>query len=301
VIWAGKPSDGLYRWEGRTFSRLTTAAFTQRHPEDIALMMARDGLLLGRRRRRTVAFQESRSRRGETEVGTLAGLNVISLAEDRDGGVWAGTREGEVWRQLKGNWVRETNYSQPHPVTAIVQDTDGAMWIGTEGNGLYRFRKDGRTHFGKGGRLLSDWIRTLYLDPEGALWIGTAGGGLSRCRENQIVSFTTREGFPDNTISQILEDDTGRLWLGSNRASPPSASGSWRNWPRANSRPFTRKCMVARRACRPRSAPAGSFRRASKPSRAGSAFRRSRELSWPTAGSGNKCARSFGSAGGDLD
>ena len=217
VIWAGKPSDGLYRWEGRNFSRLTTAAFTQRHPEDIALLMARDGCCWAGGGRGLWRFKNPGAAAGEMEIGALAGLNVISLAEDRDGGVWAGTREGEVWRQLKGNWVRETNYSQPHAVTAIVQDTNGAMWIGTEGNGLYRFRKDGRTHFGKGGRLLSDWIRTLYLDPEGALWIGTVGGGLSRCREDQIVSFTTREGFPDNTISQILEDDAGRLWLGSNR------------------------------------------------------------------------------------
>jgi signal transduction histidine kinase len=150
-------------------------------------------------------------------MAALAGLNVISLAEDRDGGVWAGTREGEVWRHWQGNWVTVTNYSQPHPITAIVQDTDGAIWIGTEGGGLCRFKEEGRSHFGKGGRLLSDWIRTLYLDPQGALWIGTAGGGLSRWRDDRMATFTTREGLPDNTISQILEDDLGRLWLGSNR------------------------------------------------------------------------------------
>ena len=91
------------------------------------------------------------------------------------------------------------------------------MWIGTEGGGLYRFKEVGRTRFSKGGRLLSDWVRTLHLDAQGVLWIGTAGGGLSRWREGELVTFTTREGLPDNTISQILEDDTGRLWLGSNR------------------------------------------------------------------------------------
>jgi signal transduction histidine kinase/ligand-binding sensor domain-containing protein len=217
VIWAGKPSDGLYQWEGRDFNRLTASGFTRRRPEDITLLVTRDGNCWAGGGRGLWRFKDPKAVAGEVEIAALAGLNVISLAEDREGRVWAGTREGEVWRQAQGNWIKQTNCAQSHPVTAMVQDTGGAMWIGTEGDGLYRYREDGRTHFSKGSRLLSDWIRTLYLDPQGALWIGTAGGGLGRWRENQLVAFTTREGLPDNTISQILEDDSGRLWLGSNR------------------------------------------------------------------------------------
>ena len=217
VIWAGKPGDGLYRWEGRSFSRLGDAGFTQRHPEDITLLMTRDGSCWAGGGRGLWCFKNPKAAAGEMEIAALSGLKVISLAQDRDGGVWAGTREGEVWRQFQGNWARETNYSQTHPVTAMVQDAGGAFWIGTGGGGLYRFKQDGRTRFGKSGRLLSDWVRTLYLDPQDTLWIGTAGGGLSRWRDDGMVTFTTQEGLPDNTISQILEDSAGRLWLGSNR------------------------------------------------------------------------------------
>ena len=217
VIWVGKPSDGLYRWEGRNFSRLAATALSQRHAENITLLMARDGSCWAGGAHGLWQFKDPKTASGEVEMGALAGLNVISLAEDREGGVWAGTREGEVWRQANGNWLRQTNYSQSHPVTAIVQDANGAMWIATEGGGLSRLRPGGRAHFGKGGRLLSDWIRTLYLDANGSLWIGTAGGGLSQWRDDRIATFTTREGLPDNTISEILEDHKGRLWLGSNR------------------------------------------------------------------------------------
>ena len=150
-------------------------------------------------------------------MAALAGLNVIALTEHSDSGVWAGTREGQVWRLWRGQWLAQTNYSQSHPITALLQDGEGALWIGTEGDGLYRYRKESRAHFEKGGGLLSDWVRTLYLDPQGTLWIGTAGGGLSRWRNGQLATFTTREGLPDNTISQIMEDGKGRLWLGSNR------------------------------------------------------------------------------------
>ena len=56
---------------------------------------------------------------------TLAGFNIISLAEDWDGSIWVGTREGKLWRLKNGNWVAQTNLSQTHPITAIVPDADG--------------------------------------------------------------------------------------------------------------------------------------------------------------------------------
>ena len=43
VIWAGKPNDGLYQWEGRNFSRLPAAGLSRRYPEVISLLVTRDG------------------------------------------------------------------------------------------------------------------------------------------------------------------------------------------------------------------------------------------------------------------
>jgi ligand-binding sensor domain-containing protein/signal transduction histidine kinase len=217
VIWAGKPNDGLFRWEGRNFSRLTAAGLSRRYPEVISLLMARDGNCWMSGANGLWQFKDPKQAAGEVEIASLAGLHVIALAEDREGAVWAGTREGKVWRLRQGNWLEQTNYAQSRPITAILRDGDGPLWIGTEGDGLYRYQDQSRAHFEKGGGLLSDWIRTLYLDAQGTLWIGTAGGGLSRWRNGQLSTFTTREGLPDNTISQIMEDGQGRLWLGSNR------------------------------------------------------------------------------------
>lgn len=217
VIWAGKPSDGLYRWQGRNFSRLSDADVSLRYPESITLLEARDGSCWVGGGRGFWQFKDPKAARGEIEIAALAGLNVLCLAEDRDGGIWAGTREGGVWRQVQGNWLVQTNYSPGRPVTAIAQDKNGAMWIGTDGGGLYRIKDNDRSHFGKGGRLLSDEIRTLHVDAAGVLWIGTVGGGLTWMHDGELSTLTTKEGLPDNTVSQILEDGSGRLWLGSNR------------------------------------------------------------------------------------
>jgi ligand-binding sensor domain-containing protein/signal transduction histidine kinase len=217
VIWAGKPSDGLYSWEGAGFSRLNSTDLTRRYPEINSLLKARDGSCWAGTAHALLHFKHPATAPDDVEPPALVGLNVTSLAEDPAGRVWAGTREGELWRLQGGNWAAQTRYSQPHAITALVPEKDGSMWIGTEGGGLYRFKDTVLAHFDRTRGLLSDLIRTLYLDPQGTLWIGTAGGGLSRWKNGTMANFTLREGLPDNTISQILEDDANRLWLGSNR------------------------------------------------------------------------------------
>jgi ligand-binding sensor domain-containing protein/signal transduction histidine kinase len=217
VIWAAKPSDGLYRWEGRRFGRLAGSDLFRRYPEINCLLAARDGSCWVGATRGLLHFKEPRAPAPEADASALAGLNVIALAEGRNGELWAGTREGELWRLQSGAWTRQTIYSQAHAITAIVPDTNGVLWLGTEGGGLYRFEGSAREHFDKRNGLLSNLIRTLYLDSAGVLWVGTAGGGMSCWQQGRLTTFTTREGLPDNTISQILEDDLGRLWLGNNR------------------------------------------------------------------------------------
>ena len=217
VVWAAKPGDGLYRWEGRTFSRLNAAGLPPRDPQVSGLLVARDGSCWVACARGLLRFKDPQAVADESRLMGLTNLTVIALAEDLEGGIWAGTREGELWRLGQGQWAQKTNVWQNHAVTALVPDKDGSMWIGTEGKGIYRIRQDVRVHFDRGAGLLSDSIRTLYLAADGSLWIGTAGGGLSRLKNGRINTFTTREGLPDNTISQILKDDAGRLWLGGSR------------------------------------------------------------------------------------
>jgi ligand-binding sensor domain-containing protein/signal transduction histidine kinase len=217
VVWAARPNDGLYRWEGNQFSRLTAAGLPLRDPQVNALLVTRDGGCWVACARGLLRFKDPQAVADESVLAGLSGLDVTSLAEDSEGRIWAGTRDGALWRLARGNWKKLTNFPETHAVTAIAPDADGALWIGTDGGGLYRFRNEAFAHYQKGNGLLNGSIRTLTLDGSNTLWIGTAGGGLSRWRDGRITTFTTRDGLPENTISQILIDDAGRVWLGGNR------------------------------------------------------------------------------------
>jgi ligand-binding sensor domain-containing protein/signal transduction histidine kinase len=217
IIWAAKRGDGLYRWEGGNFKRMSGEDAWRNYPEVNSLLAVKDGSCWATDARGLLRFAEPKAALCEATQAGLAGLNVVSLCEDRDGGVWAGTREGDLWRLQNGSWTQRPNFALVCAITAIAQAGDGSLWIGTEGRGLYQYRGEIRSHFDRSNGLLSNLIRALHIDAQGAIWIGTAGGGLSRWHEGRLATFTTREGLPDNTISQILEDNSGRLWFGSNR------------------------------------------------------------------------------------
>jgi ligand-binding sensor domain-containing protein/signal transduction histidine kinase len=240
VIWAGKPSGGIYRWDGKHLSPLSVPILLQTPLEVNALLTARDGSCWLASTRGMWRFPNPKANE-DVEQSGLAEMNVLALARDRENGLWAGTKTGELWHWQTGAWLAETNFPRTRSITALEVDSDGSAWVGTDGSGLFRYRDSVVTHLDKSSGLLSDLVRALHLDNRGVLWIGTAGGGLSRWREGQLANFSTREGLPDNTINQILEDDSERLWLGSNRGlasvrkrdlEKPASSGNIEVFPR---------------------------------------------------------------------
>jgi ligand-binding sensor domain-containing protein/signal transduction histidine kinase len=214
VVWAIKPTDGLYRWDGRIFSRLNTAGLVPRDSQITALLAGSDGICWVAGANGLLRYKDPIAAADEAKQFPLPGHDILSLGEDRVGNLYAGTRQGKLFCLRNGEWAPRNDFAQTNAITALMALSEDSLWIGTDGAGLFRLERGTIDHIDKADGLLSDVIRALYLDTQGVLWIGTAGGGLSRWRDGRLANFTTREGLPDNTISQILEDDAGRLWLG---------------------------------------------------------------------------------------
>jgi ligand-binding sensor domain-containing protein/signal transduction histidine kinase len=217
VVWVGKPNGGLYRWDGKSFSRLSAAGLSPHDSQVTALLVTHEGFCWVASTNSLLLYKDPIAAADEAMTLKPAPPHIISLAEDPQGNLWLGTQGGKLWELHEGAWLEHTNLSQTNSITTLVADPNGAIWIGTDGNGLYRLRNGGFQHLGKSAGLSSDAIRTLYLDRQSALWVGTADAGLTRWREERAARFTTREGLADNSISQILEDDEQRLWLGTSR------------------------------------------------------------------------------------
>ena len=181
VLWVGKPNDGLYRWDGRSFSRVTSAdLFIVMGQQINTLLVSRDGGCWMAGRHGLLHFKTPMKTANKAEVvpDIARSKHIISpVRECRHGDLWAGTHEGGLWRLQNQKWQSQTNFV--HPITSIVADTNDTEWVGTEGDGVYEFKDGVVAHWDTANGLLSDLVRTLYVDSEGTIWIGTAGGGLS--------------------------------------------------------------------------------------------------------------------------
>jgi signal transduction histidine kinase/ligand-binding sensor domain-containing protein len=101
----------------------------------------------------------------------------------------------------------------------LAEGRDGSIWAGTMSNGLWRVHKDEKRLYTTADGLGSNQIRSLYTDPDGTLWISTLGGGLNAFRDEKDAKFekyTARDGLLSDNIWKAT-DDGESLWLSTTR------------------------------------------------------------------------------------
>ncbi|HTV41852.1 MAG TPA: two-component regulator propeller domain-containing protein [Candidatus Sulfotelmatobacter sp.] len=216
-IWVGAAGRGIYYWSHGQLEQLLRTNPAAGHLFVGALLAARDGSLWWGAGPALFQWKDGAWLSVYDQEPWLRGDRVLSLCEDRDGGMWVGTYNGQLQLLKDGRFLPVHGMPGRKPVVALAQDPDGSLWIGSMGGGLLRLQNGRLSIFTVTNGLRSDLIRVLHLDHSGTLWIGTDGGGLARWAGGRITSFTSRQGLMDDTVLQILEDDAGNLWLGSNR------------------------------------------------------------------------------------
>lgn len=132
--------------------------------------------------------------------GKLISNDIFAIAEDRDGAIWIGTREGVAVYYNPGNVFSGENFyaqrivtelnGEPQyllkneKVTAIAVDGANRKWIGTENAGVFLMSADGTEqvlNFNENNSaLLSNHVKSIGINQEsGEVFLGTSQGLVS--------------------------------------------------------------------------------------------------------------------------
>ena len=250
ALWAGSRDRGLQLLYPVPFQ---TIPVKKADPEEPAWMVCQD--LQGTLWCLTGDQTLGRIREGMIErvqPGIPSSSAISAIWPRRAGGLWVGTRGGEMFTLNQGQ-IRRIQWSEgPHsdPILSLYEDDQRVLWIATSRQGLLKLApgassvlfptvrgvqamtgggagplylasrtqglgilESGQVRWlGQGEGLGSNGALSLYLDAEGSLWIGTVDG-LRRYREGAFQSFGDRPGPLLLSIHAILEDQAHRLWL----------------------------------------------------------------------------------------
>jgi ligand-binding sensor domain-containing protein len=141
---------------------------------------------------------------------------IQTVAQTRDGYLWAGTLEGVVRFDGFAFTVFDRN-NAPLPgkdAQALAESRDGTLWLGFYSGGLVAYRDGVFRSYGLAQGLPAAPMQALEEDQTGGLWIATLGAGLLRFEADRFARYTTKDGLSSDSVLSLDVDGTGRLWAG---------------------------------------------------------------------------------------
>jgi signal transduction histidine kinase/ligand-binding sensor domain-containing protein/DNA-binding response OmpR family regulator len=128
--------------------------------------------------------------------------DILSLAEDSEGNLWAGNFESLI--KIDRVNKRHEFYPAENPVRVIHQDKTGDLWVGTEGSGLLLLDKKAKKFkaFTEEDGLSNNSVLNMLEDRNGQLWLSTFNG-LSRLNTEtkQFKNFFQSDGLQSNQFN----------------------------------------------------------------------------------------------------
>ena len=210
ALFVGLMSGTVLRYKGGAFTPVPFAAATGYVS---SLLATRDGTIWAGV---FSGFALAGWREGQADLSRPSSdlTAAHALAEDKNGGMWIGTRNRGV-ALVVGGKLAERLAVTSEMVQALHFDRAGRLWIGTR-HGLLRM--DGKTvtaQFTHEDGLSNDNVTAVLEDRQGNLWVGTGGGGLNRFTNGRWSRLAaTVDGLSDDDVRSLLEDHEGNVWVG---------------------------------------------------------------------------------------
>ncbi len=149
-------------------------------------------------------------------------LDVLSFAEDGQGGVWIGGEAG-VYHYADGKVTSQemVNKVLKAPVSYFDVIDDHRLFMATIGDGIYLFDLANNTHRQLNIRdgLPSAKVNQAIRDRQRGLWLATDGGLVWLENPATLTGMTvygTGMGLADSHVLALQQDEHGRIWMSTN-------------------------------------------------------------------------------------
>lgn len=141
--------------------------------------------------------------------------DILSLAEDREGNLWAGTGGGGLNR-LRPRVLELHNADDGLPfasIRSVCEDTRGDIWAAAQNGTLAKFA-DGRWENLSAD---SNWAGTratcVAADRRGGVWVGTSHDGLRHWTDGRAEVIGRGDGLGGEVVRALFMDRDGALWI----------------------------------------------------------------------------------------
>ncbi len=210
-LWMGTNSQGLIEKRGDAYTVIGRKEGLG-HPTVATLAEAPDGSLWAGTYLGGVYRVAQGRAHPVPELALTRKGSVRALLKDRLDRMWIGVDEnlllwdkGHVSRVGRG-------IGSPSAIYTLAEDREGTIWAGTFDGALLRIRQSQMEVLGPEIGLPGTAIFHLFPDPEGGIWIATFGGGLRWLREGRLMEVGLDRGLPPSQIFSLVLDPTGNLW-----------------------------------------------------------------------------------------
>lgn len=234
-LWFGTTENGLYKYNGKSFSRFLIADGLNSN-NVYCLLEATDGTIWIGTEAGLCRYDGNTFTKIEIPLPKDLPANknahyskshwVFDIMQTRNGIIWFATIDGVYTYDGKsfspfivakdaGGFLN-TN----HNIERMLEDKEGNIWFGVRSNeGVYRY--DGKTVTNlKLEELFQDgpkpkphtWAWPQWQDKSGNIWFGNWGGAY-RYDGKSFTSFTKKDGL-NGGVTRIIEDQNGNLWFG---------------------------------------------------------------------------------------
>jgi ligand-binding sensor domain-containing protein len=211
-MWLTSRGSGVARWDGKRWQRFRPAPETGTATVQ-GLAVAADGSAWMATTHGAVQWTP-----GQCAFNDPIGIaNVLTIAADPTGGVWAGTYVSGALHHSADGLLTSAKAQTDEFVPAMLTAPNGALWLITgdtvnRGNALLRFKDREWERLDLPPERIEGGLTGLALAPNNVMWIGTRHGVLY-FENGGWRALTNADGLADNTILTLLAAPDGALWF----------------------------------------------------------------------------------------